>query len=298
MLSKAQQYTLLGLISLIWGSQFIFTVSVLAEYTPPQIAVLRTFIGAAALSIIMWYLKEASHCDKSTWIKLAFISLFEAVLPFMLIAYGLQTVTTGTAAILMGTIPVFTLIFDAVINKKSINKTQLLGLVLGFIALLILFWQDLNLNSLLADRSGEFAILLAAISFAFSLILISKLPPLAPITAARNILLIAGFLLLLLVIFLGELPHIYFSIDSIGVNCSLLFLGVFCSGFVYVLFVKLIQTAGPTFAALTNYLVPIIAVIIGMLFAAEVLSLKLFVVLALMICALALIENRWPGKAK
>jgi drug/metabolite transporter (DMT)-like permease len=293
MLTKAQQYTFLLLISLIWGSQFIFTATLLTEYNPLQIAMLRTLIGAAALTIVILYLKESTACDLKTWGMLGLISIFEAVLPFMLIAEALKTISLGTAAILMGTIPMFTLLFDALMNKKKINIMQLLGVALGFLGMVVLFWQDVHFDHLVIDRNGEIAVLLAAVSFSFSLVLISKLPiSVSPITATRNILLVAGVILLAILFGYKEVAPIVL-VPSVSFNLALFFLGIFCSGFVYVLFVKLIRSTSPTFASLTNYLVPVIGVIIAILFAAEALTAKLFVVLLLVIAAAVLIENRF-----
>ena len=290
MQSKAQQYTFLLLISLIWGSQFIFTAWVLPYYTPIEIALLRAWIGAITLTIILFYLKENSSCDAKTWIKIIFISIFEAIIPLTLIAYGLKTVAAGTAAIIMATTPLFALLFDALFNKRSIKGTQLMGVILGFAGILVLFWHKLLTTDFMAERSGELSILLAAISFAFSLILVSKLPAaLSPVTATRNILLTAGIILLATVIYFNEIPHVYYNIP---LDFYVLFLGIFCSGFVYVLFIRLVRDAGPVFASLTNYLVPVIAVIIGVLYAAQVFTLQLLIAALLIVSALAIIENR------
>ena len=105
-------YLLLAGIALIWGSQFVFTELALLSIPPLTVAASRILIGALTLSLLAYYFNKKTHpCEKvgvrsllSTYFV---ISLFEAVLPFFLVAYGQQHIDSGLAAILMGTIPLF-----------------------------------------------------------------------------------------------------------------------------------------------------------------------------------------------
>jgi drug/metabolite transporter (DMT)-like permease len=293
MLTRDHHYLFLLLISLIWGSQFIFTTVLLTEYTPLQIAMLRAFIGAIFLTGVVLYLKEKQECDGSTWMKLAFISIFEAVIPFVFVSFALKTVSIGTTALLLATTPIFTFCLEAFINgKMKFGMQKFVGVLIGFGAIAALFWKDIQHGQLLMHRTGEIAILLSALSIALGLVLITKLSHrTSPFVAARNILAVAGVILLGLVGLKGHYPVMSHSFNF---NVSLLFLGAFCSGAVYVLYIRLISSAGATFASLSKFLVPVVGILTGMFFAHEMITKEIVGVLALLILSIVLVEERLP----
>lgn len=297
MLTRDHHYLFLLLVSLIWGSQFIFTSVLLTEYTPLQIAMLRAFIGAIFLSGVIIYLKEKQDCTGDVWVKLLFISLFEGVIPFIFISFALKTVNIGVAAILLGTVPLFTFVLDAFINRKmAFGFQKFVGILIGFGAIVALFWKDIHGGQLMMSRMGEVALLISSASIGLGLVLITKIPSkVSPFVSARNILGIAGVIMLGLIAVRGQYPVMS---QSFNINVSLLFLGAFCSGAVYVLYIKLVSSSGATFASLTNYLVPVVGVLIAVFFTHEMLTKELLCVLVLVMLSIILVEERLPWMNK
>lgn len=291
-------YLLLAGLALIWGGQFIFTEIAVTTIPPLTIAASRILIGAITLSLLSFCfpskknLLTDKNCFKSLYKTYFIISLFEAVLPFFLVAYGQQHVDSGIAAILMGTIPLFTLFFVATFIPGTKWRLPAVGsVIVGFIGIIILVGPNIS-KGWNATIGGQLAILGAAISFSLSLILLKKLPSSIPaLISVRNIMLTASIPMVILSVILDRPWTLTFTLATGG---SIFVLGIFCAGIVYLMYMVLILRAGPNFAALSNYLVPPVGVAIGIIFMNEILQWHQLI--ALLIILMALIINQFKPK--
>lgn len=262
-------YGLLLVIGIIWGGQFALNNVALQSLSPLMIATGRIVIGFITLAICVSMSPRSSaqegKLNVSLLILYIFIALLEAVCPLFLIAWGLKHVSSGVAAILMGTVPIFTVSVSAMFNKQiKLHRSLIAGVVIGFIGIVILVIP--NIANGTTTVFGIIAILLGACSFAISLILMSLLPNTISSTKhMRNVLGIAAIILIIVVTATShwQLPY------SRNSFLALLTLGAICTGFAYVIFMLLVQKTSPVFAATVNYLIPIIGVIIGNIFMHE-----------------------------
>ena len=288
-------YLLLIGIGVIWGVQFMFNEWAISSIPPTTIAASRSLIGAVILSLFLIGQKQNQSFIQSfhgPWFFYFIIGLTEAAIPFSLVAWGQGQIDSGTAAILMGTIPVFTIILTKIfIPKEQLTTGSLLSVVIGFIGIWILI-SPASAPGLQNSLWGELAVLGAALSFSISLILINKLPDISPIATSRNILIGASTYLVPASLLIDQPWNIEISALSLF---SLLILGTMCGGIVYVMYVMLIMRAGATFTSLNNYLVPVIGTIIGIGFLGEKLTWSAIV--ALMLIIIAMISNEL-GKSK
>ncbi|MCP3764717.1 DMT family transporter [Domibacillus sp. A3M-37] len=288
-------YLLLIGIGIIWGLQFMFNEWALSSIPPTTIAASRSLIGAIILSIFLIGQRRNQSFIQSfhgPWFFYFIIGLTEAAIPFSLVAWGQGQIDSGTAAILMGTIPVFTIVLTKIfIPKEQLTKGSLLSVIIGFIGIWILI-SPTSVSGLQNSLWGELAVLGAALSFSISLILINKLPDISPIATSRNILIGASTYLVPASLLIDQPWNIQTSILSLF---FLLILGTMCGGIVYVMYVMLIVRAGATFTSLNNYLVPVIGTMIGIGFLGEKLTWSTIVALVLII--IAMISNEL-GKSK
>ncbi|BBI36466.1 DMT family transporter [Cohnella abietis] len=268
-------YTLLLGIGVIWGSQFFFVELVIDDIPPLTLAACKALLGAAALGVISLFVKDrASHIkhdkSKKRFLPYLWIALLEAVIPFFLIGWGQQRINSSLSAILMGTIPIFTTLMAAIfVPKEKINAFKWISVVCGFIGISLLIAPDISLSAGNHDVFGTIAVLGAALSFSGSLILIKELPPISPIIAMRNVLFIAAVLLIPLSFIFENPVNIHLDAQQ---WISLVILGVFHAGIVYMLYNILINRSGAVFASLNNYLVPLFGVVLGTLFLNEQLT--------------------------
>jgi drug/metabolite transporter (DMT)-like permease len=279
---SATHYLLLFAIALIWGSQFIFNQIVLREMPPLTLAAGRASIGALTLTLIGCFLGEerrraAASARKlfGTYLLLAF---FEALLPLFLLGWGQAHVESSVASILMGTIPIFTvLLAPAVVGGRHWTRPAILSVASGFIGIVVLMAPELHSGDS-HNILGNLAVLGSAASVSVSLLLFNRLGDLSPVITVRNILILAALPLIALAAAIDRPWTLNISHEAL---LSLMLLGVFCAGIVYLMFARLIQLAGSVFTSLTNYLSPLIGVLIGALVAQEAVGINAWFALAL-----------------
>ena len=191
--------------------------------------------------------------------------------------------------------PFFTFIFAVAFFKTDKLKiTSVLGVIIGFVGLAILIYPEFKGNWF-KDIGGELAILLASMSFAISINLISKLPNIHPAIAMRNSLGLASILLLIAAAIFtditeGPIENLLIPNFEWASVASVLALGVFCSGLVYLFFVNLIRRAGPTFASLSNYLMPLVGAAIGLSLMDETFHANDYAALGVILVALVIFQ--------
>ncbi|MBS4190528.1 EamA family transporter [Bacillus sp. FJAT-49705] len=285
-----KKYSLLLLISFIWGSQFFFVALVTDDVGAITLSLLKALIGAICLSFISLFLKkETGHTHIKLYVTIAF---FEVVLPFILIAQGQKYVSSSIASMLIATVPIITLALFVIFFKKKVSQFQFVGILLGFLGMVILSWPTQAMNGS-GTVLGNVLILLAAISFALSLILMEKLGDGSPVIHMRNVLWIATILLLPLA-FIFERP---LQVDvSILQITSIITLGIFHAGIVYMLYNLLIKEEGALFASFSNYIVPVVGVLLGYFILNEPLSFQHLIGICIILCAL-LLSNKQAFKS-
>lgn len=284
-------YILLVSIALIWGSQYIFNELALQELTPFGLMIIRIFFGFVTLTFLILLIPgeraKRLHLTKKLFVLFIVIGAVEAAIPFFLIAYGQLHVTSSITAIIMGLIPMITILLERLMRHRGkITLTEGIGLTVGFAGLIVLInpVSD-NLHSTLL---GFLSISIAAFCFALALILMAKIPKeISSLHATRFILMIYALPLMLVWLFLNN--HSLALSDSTWL--SVIILGIFSSGIVYLLYLKLIRLAGASFTALSNYLVPLVGTALGVYFFNEPFTWNIALSLLLIVSALFIIKG-------
>lgn len=255
-MNKINYLLLLG-IGLIWGSQFFFVDLVINSITPITLAACKALLGTITLATLHLFFgkKERTQEQSGMWKSLIWIGVLEAVVPFILIGWGQQYINSSTASILLGTVPIFTIIFVEIFapNEKLPFK-KWISVIMGFGGLCLLFAPDISSISFAGNFMGYVALLGASLSFAVSLLLIKRLPPISSIVAMRNVLFVASVILLPLAFIFEDPLRVQLSWQQI---LDVIILGVLQAGIVYMLYNILIRRTSAAFASLTNYLVPL-----------------------------------------
>ena len=290
--ATAVNYLLLLSLGLIWGAQFLFVKLAIAAFAPAHVAAGRIAIGAATMLFLVWLLrhKKVFAEDLPTprglrvWGHFFLIGLFEATIPFFLIAWGQQHIESSIAAILLGTVPLMTLVLSAIfVPGESLRLGSVLAVLLGLAGVIVLVGPG-ALSGVLANVAGELALLGASASFAVAYVLIKLLPPAPLMLKVRNMLICASLqILVAAAIVAPELDPGLPLVPSLAV----LVLGLVCSGLVFIPFVALIQRAGPTFTSLNNALIPPIGLFLGAVFLGNAVTWSAAAAVVLIVLALA-----------
>ncbi len=277
------------LLALLWGSSFTFIKVSLEGLTPGQLVLSRLVLGAAVLLSIAAIRKVALPRSVQVWGHIGAAGLFGNVIPFLLLSYGEKTTGAGIAGVLIGATPLLTLaLATAALPTERATSRKAVGLVLGFIGVVLLIgpWHE-SLGSL----SGRLACFGAAISYAIGFVYVRKfLSPLglAPLSLAASQLVSAAVLQAMVTPFLS-----WRTPDFTGpVTLSIVLLGLLSTGLAYVLYFRLIGDVGATTASAVNYVVPVFAVLVSVLFLGEHVTWNLLAGGLVVLVGVAYAENR------
>lgn len=284
----ALDYALLAGIAVIWGSQFVFNELAIHSFPPLTVATGRVLIGFITLALIVLAfpkspLTRSESTKRQPWGLYCVIAVAEAILPCFLIPWGQQHVDSSIAAILLATVPIFTLVLAPLfVKEESWGVIAALSVVVGFVGVVVLVAPNIE-GDLLANIVGELAILGGALSFSISLIVMKRLSDVPPVLAMRNVFLIASLPLVVLAAVLNAPWALTVTVES---ALALLVLGIFCGGFAYVMFILMVTRTGPTFTSLVGYLITLVGVFIGIVFLGDRLQATDIVALVLIVAAL------------
>ena len=290
----AKNYTSLFLIGVLWGSQFLFQQMAVSSLPPVWVGAGRSIVAFLGLLTICQLAGVKS--ENTPWKQYHLIGFLEATVPFVLVAWGQQFLDTAIAAILMGTIPFFTVILaPLVIKGVRITFAGLGSVLLGFAGLVMLFYPELISGSGETNMLAAAAVVFASACFAVALLLLKRFGGNEhPLAVARNVLGCASLQIIVVALVSSPITELTPSLTSLG---AITYLGIMCGAVVYFLYMMLIRDAGPVFASMNNYLVPLIGVLLGATFNGEALSTTTWVALAIILAAVAF-NQLFSGKEK
>jgi drug/metabolite transporter (DMT)-like permease len=263
---SVRAWWLFAAVSVLWGIPYLFIKLAVEDLSPVMVAFGRIVVAFAVLLPYAWH-KGALRGLGRQWKPLAIYSVIEICLPWPLIGFGEQRVSSGLAAILIAAVPLVVAVMALRIDhEERAEGSRLVGLVLGFVGVVVLLGIDV------AGRPGELigglAILLAAVGYAAGPLMIKHrfgdLDPLGPVTASMGI---SALVLLPAAAFTApsELP-------TGQTLLSVLVLGVACSALGFLLFFALIAAVGPGRATVITFVNPVVAVALGIVLLGESLG--------------------------
>jgi drug/metabolite transporter (DMT)-like permease len=283
--------TLIGL-SVLWGGSFFF-IDVAVRSIPPFTLVLcRVALAAAALLLFLKLRGQAIGLDRSSLAAFLVMGLLNNAVPFSLLAWGQTQIGGGLASILNATTPIWGVIVAHLFTRdERITPSKLAGVLLGFGGVAAMLGPDL-LGDIGGNLLAQLACIAAALAYALAGVYGRRFGRLgiSPIHVSAGQLAAAALLLLPLSLAIEQPWRL--APPPVEAWGSLLALALFSTTFAYVLYFRLIATAGATNALLVTFLVPVTAILLGALILGEVLEPRHFAGMALIGLGLAAIDGR------
>ena len=276
------------LLGTIWGSSFLWIKIALQEVGPLTLVTFR--VGFATLGLLAVALARRSKIHKKeVWI-LAFLGFFNVAVPFALISWSETHISSGMAAILNSTVPLFTiLIAPFFLKEERLNRRRILGLLLGFGGVIVLMSNQLDAGDALKEV-GVITMLVAACFYAVSGIFARKMATGLSPEAQSLGQMGTAFLFILPAAFTLEAP---FHIPTLPISyVALAWLGLLGSCVATLLWFSLIFSVGPTRTSMTTYIFPLMGVLLGMIFLREHVDWRLAVGGVLIILAVVLVNTQ------
>ena len=277
------------LLACIWGWSFLFIKVAVAGMTPATVAFGRLALGMVSLLALLRLRGVRLPRDRTLWRHFTVMGFMYGVAPFTLLAWGEQHITSALTSVLNASTPLFAAVAAAVSLGERLKRMQIFGLVLGFIGVAVaagLTASDLGSSSMIGVGAALVASSCYGFSFAYARRNLHDVPPLVAVSGQ----LVTGTILSLPLAFVTTLRE---GIDPEPQRLlAVLALGVLGTGLGYVMNYQSIAEIGPTRASLVTYLVPIVAVTVGVIFLSEPFHLRLLVGGALTILGIAVLRER------
>jgi drug/metabolite transporter (DMT)-like permease len=264
MFKSDQKWLFLILLSLIWGSSFILIKKSLIGLSPVQLGALRIVISGLLIFVVGF--KGLSQQSRRT-LKWIFISGFLGTFfPAFLFAFAITEIDSAVASILNSLVPLNTIIIGFILFQIYSSRKQVIGVIIGLMGTVMLISNGAHINP---DQNYWFAflIILATLMYAMNVNIIKRhLQDIAPITIA-----VGNFVVIILPAFLVLILSGFFTsevLEGADLKMSLLYvflLSLFGTALAKIMFNKLIQISTPVFASSVTYLMPVIAVMWGLL---------------------------------
>jgi drug/metabolite transporter (DMT)-like permease len=289
---RASDWLLLFFLGMLWGGSFFFAAVALAELPPFTIVLSRVGIAAVVLWSLLPLLRQRMPRDAVSWRAFFVMGALNNAVPFALIVWGQSHIASGLAAILNAMTPLFTVVLAHVLTAdERMTAGKVAGVIFGLVGVTIVVGPD-ALGGLGTGVLSELAVLAAALCYAVAGLYGRRfrrmgLPPL--ITATGQVTAAAAMLLLpsLLLDCPWRLP-----LPSLTIWGALFGSALFCSALGYVVYFRLLASAGATNLLLVTFLIPVSAILLGVLILGEQLAPRHFLGMAAIGLGLAAIDGR------
>ncbi|MGI8705867.1 MAG: DMT family transporter [Sphingomicrobium sp.] len=285
-------WAILVALALIWGGAFFF-ISVAVQSFPPLTYVwLRLMIAAAGLWLFVWWRGEPIGLPRQVWGAMLVLALFNNAIPFALFGWGQTHIASGLASILNATTPIWGVVVAHLFTRdERMTPRKVAGVLLGFGGVATMIGPSLLAN-VGTDALAQLACVVASLSYALAAVWARRFKRmgLAPITVTTGQLTV-GALMMLPVALVVDRPWLQ-PLPPVSAWAAILALALLCTAFAYLLYFRLIDSAGATNALLVTLLVPPTAILLGAAFLGEALGPQDFAGLALIALGLAAIDGR------
>jgi drug/metabolite transporter (DMT)-like permease len=217
------------------------------------------------------------------------IGILNTALPFALLSWGQQFVPSAFAGISMAALPLFVLPLAHVFTDEKLKLRNTLGVTLGFIGAIVLIGPGVLRIGTGMEPLGQIACLAASISYAISSVMTRRCPPIDPITMAALLLTIGTITLIPAMLIFEGVP----TLGDTRPTIAIIVLGFIPTALAALIRVATIRSAGAVFMTLVNYQVPLWSMLFGVLVLNEVLPLRFFAALGLIL--IGLLISQWGG---
>ena len=282
-------FLLLVCLGIIWGSSYLFIRVAVAEVPALTLVAARLALAAVILWLALRTQGKRLPRSRKLWGAYAVMGILSGALPYTLISWGEQYIHSSLAALLQATMPIFTVIFAALLaHEEHLTLRGTLGVFLGFVGVVVLMLPDLR-EGLHTNLLGQLAIIIASVSYAGAAVFArNRLRGEPPLTSTMGQM-TTGALLTLPLSLIVDRP---FSLSpTLPATASWLALTILGTVVAYVIYYALIDRTSATFVSTVTYIIPVVGLILGALVLHEPVTPQLAISLVLIIVGVLLVRQ-------
>jgi drug/metabolite transporter (DMT)-like permease len=284
-------------MALIWGASFLFMKVALDGVSFTQVAWSREILGALTLGVIMIIGRHRLPREPIVWLHFLVIGITNCVIPHLLFVWAEQSVSTGLAAIYNSVTPLATAVLAALVFRvERLARTQVVGVLVGVLGVIVIIgpWR---LASLAGDFYGQLACIGAAVSYGIAIGYMRKFVSRRPISGTSVAFMTVGMaaaVMIVLTPFIAIGP-VTLTLPVVG---SLVLLGALGTGLAYIWNIGVLRAWGPTSVSTVTYVIPVVAVILGVVILHETFSWNEPVGAVLVLVGILVTQQRIRMRAK
>ena len=284
---KLYDYALLSLLALIWASAFFNIKIATYSFGPVTIAFLRVFFGAIPVLLLCYFKNIKIEAFSKDWYWFALIGFINLVAPFFLISYGIKSVQSNLAAILMSTTPLSsTILGHFYLKNEKFNFIKTVGILIGFSGIVYLFSDNLLIDE--NNFNSALLILLGSTCYVIGGVLTLKISKKKNENVTGSILIWATIILIPLAILIERPWNLEPRIDS---TISVIYLGLVSTGIAWLLRFKILIKNGLIFQSQVSYLIPIFGTVLSYIFLKELITLKVLLSLIAVVIGIYFVKK-------
>jgi drug/metabolite transporter (DMT)-like permease len=292
---QLRDYGFLLLLAVVWGSAFALIKIAVDTISPLSMVAARIALAAILLYIIARVAGETlpglkNRTDLGIWGHFLAVGMIGNGIPFTLVSWGELEVSSSLAAILIAIMPVFTVALARATGIEAhIGWRRISGICVGLAALVVLMGPaalgEMGGRAILA----QLAVAGAAVSYAATAVYVKKLTFTVPTLTLAAATMIASALVMVPLALIFDQPwHLR---PSTGAIMAVVTLGILPTALAAIVYIRLLVTAGPTFASMINFLIPAFGAIVGIFWLGETLGPREIIALSLILAAIGLVRN-------
>lgn len=288
----ARDWSLLAVLSVLWGGSFFFNGAALRELPPLTLVFLRVALGAAILAPLLRMQGIGFPKNWEGWVPFVAIGLLNNVIPFSLIVIGQTFIPSGLASILNATTPLFAVIVMAMAGEETLQMRRVAGVALGILGVIILRGWGLE------TRPGQgFGILLClggAFSYGFAALAARRLLKDSSPLGTAMFQLMASTVMMVIVAGVVEQPW-RLAVPGVATWSAVLGLASLSTALAYIVFFQILRRSGASNVMLVTLLIPVTAILLGWLVLGEPISTREIAGAIVIGSALLVIDGRVLG---
>jgi len=284
-----QDWSLLILLSVLWGGAFFFSGVAVKELPPLTVVLARVFLAAVSLLPLFWYFGHSMPKTLSGWVPFFGMGLLNNVLPFGFLFFGQTLITVGLSSIINAMTPLFTVVVMAIFQEERLTVYRVIGVLLGVVGVAVLRGFDGPID---VDQTLGIGLCLAgALSYGFAALWGRKHLAGVPPMKSATLQLVCSTLIIAVVVSFIDQPWTL-PVPSQNTMLSLAALAILGTALAYIVFFQILVRAGASNVMLVTLLIPVTALALGNVFLGEAVHLKEIIGAVIIGAGLLFIDGR------
>jgi drug/metabolite transporter (DMT)-like permease len=284
------EWLLLILLSILWGGSFFFSKVAVAELPPLTLVLCRVSISAIALNLYVVFTGQRMPFSGKTWVGFIVLGMLNNLIPFSLIFWGQTQIPSGLASILNASTPVWAVLLAHFFTKgEHLTANRTAGVLLGLSGVIIMLGPDL-LQTLGLNLLAQLAVVGAGVSYAFGGFFGERIKGIPPLITATGQVTCSSILMVPIVLLIDKPWQI--SLPGLTTLGAVLALALLSTAVAYLIYFRLLTSSGATNLMLVTLLIPVSALLLGIIILGERLDPRHFLGMGFIGLGLAAIDGR------